>query len=93
MRDFIEVDDMSPGKRVAFYLRVSTAGQTVENQRQDLQRVADQRAILEDKSIALVAEGLVDEYRLMLFCGPGAGQTVFHLHWHVLGGVSLPGFE
>jgi Site-specific recombinases, DNA invertase Pin homologs len=43
MRDFIEVDDMSPGKRVAFYLRVSTAGQTVENQRQDLQRVADQR--------------------------------------------------
>jgi histidine triad (HIT) family protein len=28
----------------------------------------------------------LDEYRLMLFCGPGAGQTVFHLHWHVLGG-------
>ena len=31
------------------------------------------------------AAGL-DEYRLMIFCGPGAGQTVFHLHWHVLGG-------
>jgi histidine triad (HIT) family protein len=29
------------------------------------------------------AAGL-DEYRLMLFCG--AGQTVFHLHWHILGG-------
>jgi histidine triad (HIT) family protein len=28
----------------------------------------------------------LEEYRLMLFCGPGAGQTVFHLHWHVLGG-------
>ena len=28
----------------------------------------------------------LDEYRLMIFCGPGAGQTVFHLHWHVLGG-------
>lgn len=26
------------------------------------------------------------EYRLMVFCGPGAGQTVFHLHWHILGG-------
>lgn len=39
----IEADDMSKGKRVAFYLRVSTAGQTVENQRQDLARVADQR--------------------------------------------------
>jgi diadenosine tetraphosphate (Ap4A) HIT family hydrolase len=26
--------------------------------------------------------------------GPGGGQTVFHLHWHVLGGTStLAGFE
>ena len=32
------------------------------------------------------AAGL-DEYRLMVFCGPGAGQTVFHLHWHILGGT------
>ncbi len=35
------------------------------------------------------AAGL-DEYRLMIFCGAGAGQTVFHLHWHVLGGA-VPG--
>jgi histidine triad (HIT) family protein len=28
----------------------------------------------------------LDEYRLMVFVGRGAGQTVFHLHWHVLGG-------
>jgi histidine triad (HIT) family protein len=28
----------------------------------------------------------LDEYRLMVFVGPGAGQTVFHLHWHILGG-------
>ena len=28
----------------------------------------------------------LDEYRLMIFCGAGAGQTVFHLHWHILGG-------
>ena len=35
----------------------------------------------------------LDEYRLMVFCGAGAGQTVFHLHWHVLGGQfrGLPG--
>jgi histidine triad (HIT) family protein len=32
------------------------------------------------------AAGL-DEYRLMVFVGAGAGQTVFHLHWHVLGGA------
>ncbi len=34
---------MGKAKRVGIYLRVSTAGQTVENQRQDLVRVAEQR--------------------------------------------------
>ena len=34
---------MGKTKRVGLYLRVSTAGQTVENQRQDLLRVAEQR--------------------------------------------------
>ena len=38
------------------------------------------------------AAGL-EEYRLMIFVGAGAGQTVFHLHWHILGGGlrGLPG--
>jgi DNA invertase Pin-like site-specific DNA recombinase len=34
---------MGEAKRVGIYLRVSTVGQTVENQRQDLMRVAEQR--------------------------------------------------
>ena len=36
------------------------------------------------------AAGLED-YRVVVNAGPGAGQTVFHLHWHVLGGRSLGG--
>jgi histidine triad (HIT) family protein len=32
------------------------------------------------------AAGLED-YRVMTFCGASAGQSVFHLHWHVLGGT------
>ena len=28
----------------------------------------------------------LEDYRVMIFVGPSAGQTVFHLHWHVLGG-------
>ena len=39
--------------------------------------------------LAFVAEtaeraGLTD-YRVVVNVGPSAGQTVFHLHWHVLG--------
>ena len=35
----------------------------------------------------------LDDYRLVVNVGEGAGQTVFHLHWHVLGGrvEELPG--
>ena len=28
----------------------------------------------------------LDDYRVVVNVGPGAGQTVFHLHWHILGG-------
>jgi histidine triad (HIT) family protein len=28
----------------------------------------------------------VDDYRVVVNVGPSAGQTVFHLHWHILGG-------
>jgi histidine triad (HIT) family protein len=29
----------------------------------------------------------LDDYRVLVNVGEGAGQTVFHLHWHVLGGT------
>jgi histidine triad (HIT) family protein len=35
----------------------------------------------------------LEDYRVIVNVGPGAGQTVFHLHWHVLGGASLSDFE
>jgi histidine triad (HIT) family protein len=28
----------------------------------------------------------LDDYRVIVNVGRGAGQTIFHLHWHVLGG-------
>ena len=34
-------------------------------------------------------EGLSDGYRLVVNTGAAAGQTVFHLHVHVLGGRGL----
>lgn len=43
MQEFPQEIVMGKGKRVAFYLRVSTGGQTVENQRQELAKAAEQR--------------------------------------------------
>ena len=31
-------------------------------------------------------EAGLDDYRVVVNVGPGGGQTIFHLHWHVLGG-------
>ena len=36
------------------------------------------------------AEGLTKGYRVISNCGPDAGQTVPHLHFHILGGKELP---
>ena len=35
------------------------------------------------------AEGLEDGYRVVSNCGAHAGQTVQHLHFHILGGREL----
>ena len=35
------------------------------------------------------AEGLVNGYRVVSNCGADAGQTVHHLHFHILGGRQL----
>ena len=35
------------------------------------------------------AEGLANGYRVVSNCGPDAGQTVPHLHFHILGGKQL----
>jgi histidine triad (HIT) family protein len=31
-------------------------------------------------------EAGLDDYRVVVNVGRSAGQTIFHLHWHVLGG-------
>ena len=37
--------------------------------------------------VAEVARGAgLEDYRVLVNVGPGGGQTIFHLHWHVLGG-------
>jgi histidine triad (HIT) family protein len=42
------------------------------------------KRMLEFVAEAARAVGLTD-YRVQVNVGPRAGQTIFHLHWHVLG--------
>jgi histidine triad (HIT) family protein len=43
------------------------------------------------RMLAFVAETArevgLDDYRVLVNVGEGGGQTVFHLHWHLLGGA------
>ena len=42
--------------------------------------------------IAETARGVgLSDYRVVVNVGEQAGQTVFHLHWHILGGGLLGG--
>jgi histidine triad (HIT) family protein len=45
----------------------------------------ESRRMLEFIEEVARSEG-IEDYRIVVNVGPGAGQTVFHLHWHILSG-------
>jgi histidine triad (HIT) family protein len=58
----------------------------------NLQALEDGRLMVEIwKAAQQIAEekGIEDGYRLLTNCGADAGQTVFHLHFHLIGGRVL----
>ena len=87
---FVAIEDINPKADVHLLV---IPERHIETFRDIDELTADEsRRMLEFVAETAKAAGL-DEYRLMIFCGAGAGQTVFHLHWHVLGGTfrGLPG--
>ena len=47
---------------------------------------ADEAKRMLDFVAETAQEAELEDYRVLVNVGAGAGQTVFHLHWHVLGG-------
>jgi histidine triad (HIT) family protein len=47
---------------------------------------ADEAKRMLDFVAAVAREAGLEDYRVLVNVGPGGGQTMFHLHWHVLGG-------
>jgi histidine triad (HIT) family protein len=50
---------------------------------------ADEDKRMLDFIAEVAASNDLNDYRVVVNAGPGAGQTIFHLHWHVLGGRSI----
>jgi histidine triad (HIT) family protein len=47
---------------------------------------ADEAKRMLDFIAEVAAQHGLTDYRVVVNAGAGAGQTIFHLHWHILGG-------
>jgi histidine triad (HIT) family protein len=80
---FVAVEDINPKADVHVLV---IPERHIETFREIAALSADEAKRMLDFVAETAATAGLDEYRLIIFCGAGAGQTVFHLHWHVLGG-------
>ncbi len=58
----------------------------VESFREIAQFTPDEDKRMLDFIAEVAAEQGLTDYRVVVNVGAGAGQTIFHLHWHILGG-------
>jgi histidine triad (HIT) family protein len=80
---FVAVEDINP--RADVHLLILPA-RHVESFREIGEFDADEAKRMLEFVAATAREAGLDDYRIVVNVGPGAGQTIFHLHWHVLGG-------
>ena len=87
---FIAVEDINP--RAATHLLVIPE-RHVETFRDVGEFSADEAKRMLEFVADTAREVGLDDYRVVANVGPGGGQTIFHLHWHILGGQmrGLPG--
>jgi histidine triad (HIT) family protein len=63
----------------------------VESLRDVDQFPANEAKSMLDFIAQVASENGLEDYRVVANVGPGAGQTIFHLHCHILGGRPLGG--
>jgi len=85
-KGFVAINDINPQAKVHLLIIPERHVDTFRD-------VSDFPAKESKRMLDFVAEtarevGLTD-YRVVVNVGPSAGQTVFHLHWHVLGGDEM----
>jgi histidine triad (HIT) family protein len=85
---FVAIEDINPKAEVHVLIvperHVDTFRQIGEFPAEEARRMLE--------FIAETARALdLEDYRVLCTVGPRAGQTVFHLHWHLLAGHDLTG--
>ena len=80
---FVAIQDIAP--KAPVHLLVLPE-RHVETFREVSQFDADEAKRMLEFVAETAREAGLDDYRVVVNVGQGAGQTVFHLHWHLLGG-------
>jgi len=82
-KGFVAINDINPQSEVHLLIIPERHVDSFREVREFPAREA--KRMLEFVAETAKGAGLQD-YRVQVNVGPSAGQTVFHLHWHVLGG-------
>ena len=80
---FVAIRDVNPKADVHLLV---IPERHVETFRDVGQFTADESKRMLEFIAEVAREQGLDDYSVVVNVGEGAGQTIFHLHWHVLGG-------
>jgi histidine triad (HIT) family protein len=80
---FVAIRDMNP--QAATHLLIIPEHH-IDSFHQIAEFSADEDKRMLDFIAEVAAENGLTDYRVVVNAGAGAGQTIFHLHWHVLSG-------
>jgi histidine triad (HIT) family protein len=80
---FVAIEDINPQADVHLLV---IPERHVESFREIADFPADEAKRMLDFVSATARERGLSDYRVVVNVGEGGGQTIFHLHWHILGG-------